>query len=234
MSRLGKLTLPYYTMIMPSTAKEIKFRPFVVKEEKLLLIALQSKDTLQINNALREIILSCTDSVLDTKEICTADSEYAFIKIRAKSIGEEIKPEITCGNCKKQTTIKMKLDDIEICNVEKNKAENTIQITDDVSVVLRFPTIHDTDPKKSEVETAFELSEKCIVSIIIKDEIINVKELDKNELSDFVNNLLPDQFIKIMEFFKNIPELKYTIDFPCPHCKERMQLQIKSVSDFFH
>ncbi|MCX7123956.1 MAG: hypothetical protein NTV32_09915 [Gammaproteobacteria bacterium] len=204
MSRLGKLTLPYYTMIMPSTAKEIKFRPFVVKEEKLLLIALQSKDTLQINNALREIILSCTDSVLDTKEICTADSEYAFIKIRAKSIGEEIKPEITCGNCKKQTTIKMKLDDIEICNVEKNK------------------------------ETAFELSEKCIVSIIIKDEIINVKELDKNELSDFVNNLLPDQFIKIMEFFKNIPELKYTIDFPCPHCKERMQLQIKSVSDFFH
>ena len=233
MGKLNNASLPSYTMKLPVSEITVKFRPFIVREEKLLLIALQSKNINQINDSMRDIIRACTNNIIDTQKICTADSEYAFLQIRSKSVGEEVKPQITCQLCGKQSSIKIKLDEIGISTTEKEKISNIIQVTNEVSVIMRYPTIHDVDFKKGEVEIAFELAEKCIDSIIIGEEITKTNEQQKNELSDFVNNLLPDQFAKILEYFKNIPELQYNIEVKCPHCGERINVVMKTVSDFF-
>ena len=111
MGKLNNASLPSYTMKLPVSEITVKFRPFIVREEKLLLIALQSKNINQINDSMRDIIRACTNNIIDTQKICTADSEYAFLQIRSKSVGEEVKPQITCQLCGKQSSIKIKLDE---------------------------------------------------------------------------------------------------------------------------
>jgi hypothetical protein len=226
-------TLPQYSMTLPVSGILTKFRPFVVKEEKILLMALQSKDMNQINDAMRNVITACTNGTLDTRRLCTADAEYAFLQIRAKSVGEEVKPQVTCTNCGKEANIKVKLDEITVKQVAKEQIDPNVKITDNLTIVLRYPSIHDIDYNKNEVEIAFELAKKCIESVILDDQVHQSKDINQTELSDFVDNLLPDQFAKIIEFIKGIPELFYSFKYNCPSCKEVVKVELKSVSDFF-
>lgn len=230
---LQNSALPQYSMTLPVSGIVTKFRPFVVKEEKILLLALQSKDINQINDAMRNVIVACTNGALDTRKICSADAEYAFLQIRAKSVGEEVKPQVTCTSCQKSTNIKIKLDEITISEAKKPKPEGTIQITDSLSIVLRYPTIHDFDYNKNEVDIAFELAKRCIESVILNDQVHESKDINPKELSDFVDNLLPDQFAKIMEFMQGVPELRYTFKYTCPNCSNTVSVELDSVSDFF-
>lgn len=230
---LSSAALPQYTMTLPVSGIISKFRPFLVKEEKILLMALQSKDTNQINDAMRNVVLVCTNGNLDTKKLCSADSEYAFLQIRAKSVGEEVKPEITCSNCNKAISVKIKLDEINIKKADKQEVDPTINISDTLSIVLRYPSIHDVDHSKNEVEMAFDLAKRCIESVILEDQVHEAKDINPKELSEFVDNLLPDQFAKIMDYIASVPELVYEFKYPCPECKETVKVQLKSVSDFF-
>lgn len=230
---LQNSALPQYSMTLPVSGITTKFRPFVVKEEKILLLALQSKDINQINDAMRNVIVACTNNALDTRKICSADAEYAFLQIRSKSVGEEVKPQVTCSSCQKSTNIKIKLDEITISEAKKTKPEGTIQITDSLSIVLRYPTIHDFDYNKNEVDIAFELAKRCIESVILNDQVHESKDINAKELSDFVDNLLPDQFAKIMEFMQGVPELRYTFKYTCPNCSNTVNVELDSVSDFF-
>ena len=230
---LVNASLPQYTMTLPVSKIVVKFRPFVVREEKILLLALQSKDMNQINESMRNVISACTNSTLDTRKLCTADAEYAFLQIRAKSVGEEVKPQVTCTNCGKETNIKIKLDEITVKQMEKDSVDSMVKITDDLSIVLRYPSIHDIDHNKNEVEIAFDLAKRCIESVIMNDQVYEAKDINPKELADFVDNLLPDQFAKMMEYIKSIPELTYNFKYSCPSCKESVKVELKSVSDFF-
>ncbi len=230
---LVNASLPQYTMTLPVSKIVVKFRPFVVREEKILLLALQSKDMNQINESMRNVISACTNSTLDTRKLCTADAEYAFLQIRAKSVGEEVKPQVTCTNCGKETNIKIKLDEITVKQMEKDSVDSMVKITDDLSIVLRYPSIHDIDYNKNEVEIAFDLAKRCIESVIMNDQVYEAKDINPKELADFVDNLLPDQFARIMEYIKSIPELTYNFKYSCPSCKESVKVELKSVSDFF-
>lgn len=230
---LQNSALPQYTITLPVSGIVTKFRPFVVKEEKVLLVALQSKDINQINDAMRNVILACTNGVLDTKKMCSADSEYVFLQIRSKSVGEEVKPQVTCSKCQKSTNIKIRLDEITISEAEKTKTDPTIPITDTLSIVLRYPTIHDFDYNKNEVEIAFELAKRCIEAVILNDQVHQAKDINPKELTDFVDNLLPDQFAKIMQFMQGVPELRYSFKYTCPTCSETVSVELDSVSDFF-
>jgi hypothetical protein len=230
---LVNASLPQYTMTLPVSKIVVKFRPFVVREEKILLLALQSKDMNQINESMRNVISACTNSTLDTRKLCTADAEYAFLQIRAKSVGEEVKPQVTCTNCGKETNIKIKLDEITVKQMEKDSVDSMVKITDDLSIVLRYPSIHDIDYNKNEVEIAFDLAKRCIESVIMNDQVYEAKDINPKELTDFVDNLLPDQFARIMEYIKSIPELTYNFKYSCPSCKESVKVELKSVSDFF-
>ena len=230
---LVNASLPQYTMTLPVSKIVVKFRPFVVREEKILLLALQSKDMNQINESMRNVISACTNSTLDTRKLCTADAEYAFLQIRAKSVGEEVKPQVTCTNCGKETNIKIKLDEITVKQMEKDSVDSMVKITDDLSIVLRYPSIHDIDHNKNEVEIAFDLAKRCIESVIMNDQVYEAKDINPKELADFVDNLLPDQFARMMEYIKSIPELTYNFKYSCPSCKESVKVELKSVSDFF-
>lgn len=235
MGKLNLLTsvLPSYTMTLPVTKTVVSFRPFVVKEEKVLLIALQSKNPKQIADALRNVILACTNSALDTKKIGVAESEYAFLQIRAKSVGEEVKPQVTCSSCGTSTTIKIKLDAIEMKKSDKEEVDSTVVLSDELSLVMRYPTIHDTSAKDGEVEEAFSLVESCIESVILKDQIYTRKDIDTKEITELIDNLLPDQFLKILDFVKSTPELNYTFLYNCPKCAEKVRVELSSITDFF-
>lgn len=220
-------------MTLPVSGVVSKFRPFLVKEEKILLMALQSKDLNQINDAMRNVISVCTNGNLDTRKLCSADAEYAFLQIRSKSVGEEAKPEFTCSKCGKSVSAKVKLDEITVKKANKETLDPTIKINDNLSIVLRYPSIHDMDNNKTEVEIAFELAKQCIESVILNDQVHQAKDINPKELSEFVDNLLPDQFVKIMDFIASVPELVYQFKYSCPECKEVVNVELKSVSDFF-
>lgn len=230
---LANASLPTYTMTLPVSGITTKYRPFVVKEEKVLLLAMQSKSINQINDAMRNVILVCTSNTIDTKKICAADAEYAFLQIRCKSVGEEVKPQAVCNHCGKEASIKLKLDQITISEQDKPKIDPTISITPELSIVMKYPTMHDVDHDKSEVEIAFDLSKKCIESVILNDQVHQAKDINPKELSDFIDNLLPDQFAKILEFIQSVPELKYEFSYTCSECNQKVRIELKNVSDFF-
>ncbi len=230
---LSSATLPQYSMTLPVCGQVISFRPFVVREEKILLIALQSNNPKQISDAIRNVVLSCTHSVVDTRKIGVAEAEYAFLQIRSKSIGEEVKPQVTCSACGAETNIKIRLDEIEMKKAEKEAGNPIIVISDDVSVVMRYPSIHDADIQSGEVEMAFQLAEQCIESIIVKDEVFAKKDIDTKEISEFIDNLLPEKFALMLNYIKTTPELKYVIKYKCPKCGDWVSVELKTITDFF-
>jgi hypothetical protein len=196
-------------------------------------MGLQSKSINQINDAMRNIILACTNNVVDTRKLCAADAEYAFLQIRSKSVGEEVKPQVVCTTCSKETVIKIKLDEITIKPTTKPVVDSNIKITDTLAIVMRYPSIHDIDYNKTEVEIAFDLAKRCIESVIIDEQVYQVKDINPQELTDFVDNMMPEQFAKIMDFIQSVPELSYEFQYQCPQCSETVKVQLKSVSDFF-
>lgn len=230
---LSNATLPTYTMTLPVSGITTKYRPFVVKEEKVLLMALQSKSINQINDAMRNVILACTTQYVDTKKICAADAEYAFLQIRSKSVGEEVKPQAMCPSCEKETAVKLRLDEITIKPSEKPVIDPTIKITDTLSIVMRYPSIHDIDHEKTEVEIAFDLAKKCIETVILNDQVYQSQDINPKELNDFVDNMLPETFARIMEFMQSVPELRYEFPFTCVHCGNKTKIELSSVTDFF-
>jgi hypothetical protein len=230
---LQNTTLPQYTMTLPVSGTTHKFRPFIVKEEKILLLALQAKDLNQINDSMRTVIGACTNGTIDTRKVCTADAEYAFLQIRSKSVGEEVKPEVQCSNCQKKTNIKIKLDTITVSTLDKKKVDPIIKITDTVNIVMRYPSIHDINYNENEIEIAFNIAKSCIESVVIDDKVYEAKDINPKELSDFVDNMLPDQFSKIMDFIQSIPELRYKFKYTCPSCSNVVNVELNSVSDFF-
>ena len=209
---LSSASLPSYKMTLPVSNQTISFRPFVVREEKILLIALQSSNHIQIADALHNVVLSCTTPPMDTKKMCIAEAEYAFLQIRSKSVGEEAKPQVTCSKCKTATTIKIRLDSIVMKKGEKEFIDPVISISPDTTVVMRYPTIHDADLTTGEIEMAFKLVEQCIDYIVVKDEKIYKADISDKELTEFIDNLLPEQFINLLNFLKSTPELKYNFN----------------------
>lgn len=232
--KLTTASLPEYEITLPISKKTGKFRPFVVREEKVLLLALQSKNSITINEALRNIVLACTGNEMDTKKMCSADAQYLFLQIRSKSVGEEIKPQIICSNCNTTTSVKIRLDQITAERVEKEQADPIIKINDEISVVMRYPTIHDVDNTKSSIDIAFDIVKQCIESVMMNDNVYEVKDVDPKEISDFVDALMPEQFSRMTAFLETTPALKYEIKYNCPKCSSVVNVKVDGVEDFFH
>lgn len=230
--KLKSSNLPSYTMTLPVSGIVAKFRPFVVREEKVLLVAVQSKSQEQISDAINNIVSACTNGTVNTHKICSADGEYAFLQIRSKSIGEEAKPHVVCSKCKTETSLKIKLDQITL-KAEKPKIDPTIKINDDVSFVMRYATIHDINTAKSPVDAAFDLVKQCVESVIVGDEVVPASDFEKQELSDYIDNMTPKEFEKIMDFFETTPKLNYGLNYDCPNCKQKVYVQFDSITDFF-
>ncbi|HIJ10600.1 TPA: baseplate protein [Candidatus Woesearchaeota archaeon] len=234
---LPKLSAPYYKTTIPSTGKEIKFRPFLVREEKILMLALESNNESEIFSALNQIIDNCTDGVVDASVLPTFDIEYLFLQLRIKSIDSYSEINVRCPNakCKKNTKTKIDLTNIEVKNLN-NKKDFNIQLTDDIGVRLSYPTLDTTksiNTKGENTEFLFDFIIGCIENIYDSDQVYKKSDQTKEDMMDFLESLSATQFQKITDFFDDTPTLEYKEKLVCSHCNKPHTLKMSGLDDFF-
>lgn len=230
--RLAPSTVPFYTMTLPVSKMIVKYRPFLVKEEKVLLVAMQSGNPNQIIDAIRNMVLACTEGKLDTQKIAAADANHAMLQIRAKSIGEELKPTVKCTKCEGKTPVKIHIDNIH-AQVIREEKPNVVKINDDVSLVLRYPTIHDLDVTKDEASMIFEMAYACVDKVMYKEEMYDRGNIQEDDVNLFIESLLPEQFKQITEYLHSAPSVKYEFLFKCPNCQNEVNVVLENTLDFF-
>ena len=235
---LPVMSVPTYELTVPSTKQKIKYRPFLVKEEKTLMIAQQSEDETVMLNTLKSIISGCTFDKLSVDTLAIFDIEYIFTQLRAKSVGEISELIFMCKQCN-DPKARMHVDiDLTSLKVEFNEKHMvTIPLFNDVGIKMKYPSLTLLDKMKefdnNEVSAIFDVITECIDSIYDEDTVYPAAEQTKEELEVFINNLTQEQFLKIQQFFETMPKLEKTIEFSCPVCKHEHSHTIRGLSGFF-
>ena len=222
---------PKFELTIPSTGKKVRFRPFLVKEEKALMIAMESGNNMDALNGLLDTIAACCDD-LNVNALTTFDIEYLFLQVRAKSVGETAKVGLKCNNCNQSTEVSIKVDDLK---VDIPEIEKTIQIDSDISIDVDWPRFTDMIQMNRENPTtddAFKMMGKCIKSIITKEEKINVDDVAYSELLEFMESMNTSQFTKIKEFVDKIPRIKHDVSFKCKNCEHENNVTVEGVESF--
>lgn len=238
---LPMMSAPTYTMVVPSSGVSVKFRPFLVKEEKALLIAQQSEDIGVMIQTLKGIINTCVLDKLDVDKLATFDLEYMFTQIRAKSVGEIIELIFPCdidhGEDNEKARVKVSID-LTTLIVEKDPNHNNkINLFGDVGVVMKYPTMDvmkrlenlDTD----DLDKVFSVVADSIDYIYQGEEIFYGKEQKHEELLQFLNNLTSEQFVKVQQFFATMPRIKKEIEYTCPVCQKHHRKMLEGMQSFF-
>lgn len=228
---LPSLTAPEFFTKIPSTGKEIKYRPFLVKEEKILLMALEGNDQDEITNAIITILGNCLEEELDVNKLATFDVEYLFLKLRGKSVGEviELRMSHAAGDCKHRTDVEINIDDI---NVTKERPEDKIQLTDEIGIKLRYAGVNDLkgiDPESS--EDLFKLITNCIEFIYDNENVYS--DFTREEIAEWLEQLSSEQFKKVTDFFENAPKLRHDITWTCPECGKEDSMVLEGLTSFF-
>jgi len=225
---------PKYEMDIPSTGETIRFRPFLIKEEKSMLIAAESGDNRTILLSLLDTLKACCDAEINESKLATFDVEYMFLKLRAKSVGETTKIGIKCSNCDHVNTLDVNIEEIDI---KKPETEKLVQLTDKIQVELDYPTFSDIlnsdlGIKSTASEQLFSMMNFVFKTVITDDERINLKEVSKEELTDFIESMDSKQFSKVKDFIQEIPKLKHSYDIECGGCKENIKGDMEGLANF--
>ena len=221
---LPTITVPQYSLTLPSTGKEYKYRPFLVKEEKILLIAMESEDEKQIIDATVNIIKNCIVGEIDIDDLPIFDIEYIFLQLRGKAKGEILELKYACPKCKEQIPLAINIDEIKV--EKKDGHSNKIELTDVVGIVMKYPNIEvqkkltDIAKNTTEIEGLFETITNCIDYIYDAESTYPAKDHTKKELHDFLESINDEQFQKISKFFETAPSLKHEIEL---HCKNKVK-----------
>lgn len=237
---LPKQQAPVYTLQVPSTKDTLKYRPFLVKEQKALLLAQQSEDPLVMVDTLKQVIKSCAQSTLDVERLAVFDLEYIFSQIRAKSVGEIVDLFFYCDTCDdEKAKVKISID-ITKLKVEEFEGHSTkIPLFGDVGVVMKYPNINvvknieRVGNVESEVDLVFDIITECIDYIYDTSEVYYAKEQSKEELVDFINNLTAEQFAKVENFFETMPKLQQKVSYRCPVCSKQHNKTLEGLNNFF-
>ena len=231
---LPKLNTPTYELELPSTGEILKYRPFLVKEQKLLLIAQESGEEKQIANAMGELVNSCTFGKVNAKSAPMFDIEYLFLKIRGKSVGEKVKLNLICPDDGKTTVpYELNLEDVE-CQVQDDHS-NEIQINEDIKIVFRYPLLNDLQNVKASAgdsEKTFHFMECCIDSIHSGDDVFQRIDIKDKELSDFIEQFTNEQFEKITQFFNTMPKLRHVVKVTNPKTKKKNEILLEGLESF--
>jgi hypothetical protein len=227
--------VPRYTLTVPSTKKEFRYRPFLVKEQKVLLIALESQDNKQILSSIVDTISSCIDEDIDLSSLTTFDVEYMFTRIRAKSVGETSKIIVKCSECEADNEHEVQLDQITVDVPDKIQ---NIQLNDKYTLKLKYPmyshmTKADLSENASSSETLYHLTIGCLDSLQSEEENFSFKDETKKDTEDFLDSLTSDQFNMIMEFVNTVPSLSHDIKFTCTSCNQDNTYTLRGINDFF-
>jgi len=232
---LPKLVTPKYDMIVPSTGETVTYRPYVVKEEKILLIAFESQDETQIEKSVLDIIKTCIESKIDLNKLTTFDIEFMFVTLRSKSVGEGIKLNMPCEECEHTNEVKINLDELNVANLDE-EIDKHVKLTDDISVDLKWMAMNDRlsgGELKTETDAVINLVAKSIETIYSGEEIHSTKDVTKKEVVEFVESLNTDQFQSITEIIGKSPYLNYTMKFDCDECGHSHERELNGLADFF-
>ena len=232
---LPRINTPTYEFTLPSTQEKIKYRPFLVKEEKVLLLAMESEDETQINNSVIDIVRECTFGVVDGMKAPTYDMEYAFLRVRAKSVGETVELQVTApDDGVTKVPYKLNLEDV---NVQMTLGhENTIKLDDEITVTMKHPTmgmISAGTESGSETESIFAMISLCVESITFGNDTYNRVDITKEEINTFIGDMSQDMFQKIQDFFDTMPKLRHVIEFTNPKTKKKNEMLLEGLGDFF-
>ena len=225
---------PKYEMIIPSKNQTVRFRPYLVKEEKVLLMAFESQDTTQAMKAIIDTILVCVDDNITGEELTTFDVEYMFTQIRSKSVGETSEIKVKCENCEHMNEQTIDLSKVEVV---KTDVDTTISLTDSISIEMRYPTydafVRHYKDGMTESEFGFLMLQDCIVSIMTEDEQFLVSDVSQKELNEFIESMTNQQFEKVGNFLKDVPTMSKDIEFTCSECGHENKTKLEGLQDFF-
>jgi len=236
---LPKISTPTYELELPSTGKPIKYRPFLVREEKLLVLAMESEDSKQITNAIKTVIKNCIETKgIKVETLPTFDIEYLFLNIRGKSVGEEVELNIICPDDGETTVpVKILLDDI---HVEKNpNHDNKIKLDDSLMMEMKYPSLDQFIKNNFDfsgdvgLDQSFDLISSCIDKIYNEEEVWVAADVTKKELVDFLEQMNSIQFKEIEKFFETMPKLSHKITFINPKTKVENTVVLEGLSSFF-
>ena len=235
---LPKISTPTYELEIPSTKKKIRYRRFLVKEEKILIIAMESQSDTEIANAVKDVLSTCIltkDVKVDT--LSTFDIEYLFLNIRGKSVGEDVEVLVTCPDDNKtKVPVRINLDDIKI--ITHNDHKRDIKLDDSLLMRMRYPSINEfikSNFSTSEVksEDTFDLIISCIEQIYNDEESWSTSDCTKEEMNDFLDQLNSNQFKEIEKFFDTMPKLSHTLTVNNPNTKVKSDVKLEGLAAFF-
>ena len=238
---LPKLNVPVYETILPSTETVIKYRPFLVKEEKILLTALEDETGESLPKAVRQIINNCVEGDLDVDRLPTFDIEYVFLRLRAKSVGEKVTIGLRpwgCPNnegklCEKTSQVELNLEEVKV--IKDKKHSSKIMLDDKIGVMMSYPDVNQINmgQGKDDVVTGMNIIRDCITMIFTEEETHEKDTFTDEELNEFVDSLNSQQFQKIKNFFDTMPVLKHTVKYKCETCGEDKETILQGLNSFF-
>ena len=235
---LPKIATPTYELELPSTKQTIKFRPFLVKEEKLLVLALESEDTKNITTAIKTVIKNCISTRgVKVESLPTFDIEYLFLNIRGKSVGEEVEVSLIAPDDGETTvTVKIDLEDIKV--VETEGHDKQIRLDDNLMMEMKYPSLdqfikNNFDLNETGIDKSFELIATCIDKIYNEEEVWSTEDVSKKEIIEFLEQMSSAQFKKIEKFFDTMPKLSHSVEIKNPVTKVKSTVVLEGLSSFF-
>ena len=232
---LPKLNTPTYELEQPSTGEKIKYRPFLVKEQKTLMMAQESKDDKQVRDALASLISGCTFEAVDPFKIPIFDVEYLFLRIRGKSVGEKVDLNLLCPD-DRETRVKktINLEDIGV-NMKVGHT-NEIGITENIKVFMKYPTLSDVVDMGQDMNSSddvFKMVKRCVNEIHDGEKVFSKIDISESELEEFVDSLTAEQFSGITNFFDTMPKVQHSIEITNPKTKKKGEVVIEGIESFF-
>ena len=238
---LPKIATPSYELELPSTGQTITYRPFLVKEEKLLVIALESEDTKQITNAIKAVIRACVlTKGIKVELLPTFDIEYLFLNIRGKSVGEDIDVKLICPDDNEtEVNVLINLDDIKVQKPEGH--HNQIKLDNNLMMELKYPSLNEfiknnfdpNDKSKNPMDQSFDLIGSCINKIYNEEEVWVAADCSKKEINDFLDSMNSNQFKEVEKFFETMPKLSHTVKIKNPKTKVENDIVLEGLASFF-
>lgn len=225
---------PKYELTIPSTGQEVRFRPYLVKEEKVLMLAMESQDEKQMYAAIADTIESCVVEPVNRRILTSFDIEYMFTQIRCKSVGESAKVILKCNDCEHDNEVSVQLDAIV---VDKPEVNSTIKLTPDISIEMKWPTyqtILDADVKDAKQTAAtFDMLMGCINKVLTAEEQIVFADEPKKDKMAFLESLDTKQFQAIQDYMEKMPTMKSDVEFVCENCGHSNKYTLQGMNDFF-
>ena len=231
---LPKLSNITYELNLPSTGKKLKFRPFLVKEQKALMIAQESEDDKQIENAFAQIINDCTFEELNAYTMPMFDVEYVFLQLRGKSVGEKIKLNLLCPDDEKtRVDVEINLKDVDVQMKEEHT--NIVKLTNDIHIVMKYPTLSDMSgfDDKGQIQSIFEMIKRCISEIHDGETVYNKVDISEKDLDEFIDSMTTENFENLSAFFETMPRLQHVIEVKNPKTKKKNEILIEGFQSFF-